>query len=475
MLWNLIPRPKSVTCYPGVTAADASVAEALDPALPRESYVLAVGEEISLKAGSAQGLIWGRRTLEQLKQQFGEELPRVTVQDGPDYPIRGIHLDSSRHMLPIGELKKMAQAASYFKMNTIHWHISDDQGWRIESRVYPKLHEIGAYRKGDHFGGYRSDEVEGGYFTQEEVRDFVAYCGELGIQVIPEVDIPGHVTAILAAYPHLSCRGEAMEVVTRAAITEDILCVGRDEVFEFIENLFGELLELFPAPWFHIGGDEAPKSRWQECPHCRKRMKDEGLASLRELQGYTMNRVAAFLRKHGRRAIVWNDGAYGGNLDPDIVLQVWFPDQDDAIDTHLRKGGQVIYSPVDRCYCDYPYGEHPQKGIYTVPMAADGSCLGSETLHWSEFIRTAERMQELAWPRGTAIAERCWSGMGDYDDFCRRLEAVFPVFERMGMQATPAGAWDPDEAEAKRQMEAFHKQFDAESGNMDYEALLAMM
>ncbi len=475
MQWNLIPKPRTVIPAEGSVSADTAVAEAIDPALPRESYVLKIGEGISLTAGSEQGLIWGRNTLAQLKRQFPEALPRAIIEDGPAYPIRSFHLDSARHMLPLSELKKMVKTASYFKLNTLHWHISDDQGWRIECKTFPRLHEIGAYRKGDHFGGFRSDAVEGGYYTREEVRDFVAYCGELGIQVIPEVDIPGHVTAILAAYPHLSCRGEPMEVVTRAAITEDILCVGRDEVFDFVENLFDDLLELFPAPWFHIGGDEAPKNRWQECPHCRRRMEEEGLDNLRQLQGYTMNRVAAFLRSRGRRSIVWNDGAYGGNLDPDIVLQVWFPDPDDAVGIHVAKGGQLIQSPVDRCYCDYPYGEHPQRGIYEMPIADDGTVIGGETLHWSEFIRTAERLQELAWPRGAALAERCWSGEGDYTDFCRRMEAVFPVFGELGVRATPSEGWDPDAEEARRQIREFHKEFDAESENQDYEALLAQM
>ncbi len=475
MQWNLIPKPKSIIPAEGIASPNAAVTETIDLTLPKEGYMLTVGECISLKAGSEQGLIWGRNTLAQLKRQFPEGIPCVTVTDEPAYPIRSIHLDSSRHMLPISELKKMMQVASFFKLNTLHWHISDDQGWRIESKAFPKLHELGAYRKGDHFGGYCSDEVEGGYYTREEVRDFVAYCDSLGIQVIPEVDIPGHVMAILHAYPHLSCRGEPVEVVTRAAITEELLCVGRDEVFDFIETLFGELLELFPAPWFHIGGDEAPKNRWEACPHCQRRMREEGLSNLRELQGYAMNRVAAFLRKHGRRSIVWNDGAYGGNLDPDIVLQVWFPDPDDAVGIHVAKGGQLIVSPVDRCYCDYPYGEHPQHGIYEMPMAEDGTVLGGETLHWAEFIRTPERLQELAWPRGAALAERCWSGEGDYADFCRRMEALFSAFSEFGVKATPATGWDPDEEESKRQIAEFHKQFDAESENQDYEALLAQM
>ena len=474
MKWNLVPKPQSITQLEGYVPADAPVQETVDADLPAEGYVLRLDDGISLAAGSAQGLIWGRQTLAQLKAQFADMLPKAVIQDAPAYPIRAIHLDSARHMLPIGELKKIVEAASYFKLNTIHWHISDDQGWRIESKAFPLLHEISAYRKGDHFGGYCSDVEEGGYYTREEVKDFVAFCDSLGIQVIPEVDIPGHVVAILAAYPHLSCRGEKMEVCTRSAITEDLLCVGKEETFEFLEALFDDLLELFPSPWFHIGGDEAPKGRWQECPHCMARMQAEGLENLRQLQGYTMNRVAAFLRSRGRRSIVWNDGAYGGNLDPDIVLHVWFPDPDDAVGVHVAKGGQLIHAPVDRVYCDYPHGEHPLKGIYEMPIP-ENAVLGSMTLHWSEHIRTPQRLQELCWPRASALAERCWSGEGDYADFCQRMEAVFPVFASMGMTATPPEGWDPDPEEAQRQSAEFRKQFNSESENMDYEGLLAQM
>ena len=205
---NLIPRPQTVTMLEGSVSADLPVQENVDANLPKEGYVLRIEDGITLTAGSNQGIIWGRQPLRQLKRQFPEKLPRLEISDAPAYSLRSIHLDSARHMLPIDDLKKMAEAASYFKLNTIHWHISDDQGWRIESKAFPGLHEIGAYRPGDHFGTCRKDEWEGGYYTREEVKDFVAYCDSLGIQVIPEVDMPGHVRSILAAYPHLSCRGE---------------------------------------------------------------------------------------------------------------------------------------------------------------------------------------------------------------------------------------------------------------------------
>jgi len=477
---NLIPRPKSVILGQGI--APEHIVKAIDPAIPAESYRLTADRDgITLIGGSHQALIWAENTLAQLRRQFPEGIPGLAIQDAPAYPWRSFHIDSARHMRTIDELKTIVDAAGYFKLNTLHWHISDDQGWRIESVAFPKLHQLGAYRNGDHFGTHRSDEREGGYYTREEVRDFVAYCGEKGIQVVPELDLPGHVSAILHAYPHLSCRGEPVEVVTKAAITSEILCAGNEEVYTFLETLIGELLELFPAPWFHIGGDEAPKTRWEACPRCRAKMQELGLASHRQLQGYFSSRLVEFLRSHGRRAIMWNDGAYGGGIDPSVVLQVWFPDRDGALDAHIAQGGQVYLSPVVPCYCDYPYGEHPVKAIHQLDLNPDyvnsDTVLGGECLTWSEFIRSAERLQELAFPRFTALAEAVWCGenRGDYADFRARLEAIFPVFEEMGIHAAPASGWDPEPEEAKRQSREFRQQFEAESENQDYDALVAAM
>ncbi len=482
MQLNLIPYPKSLA-FTGGTAEAGEIRTAFAPDLGAEAYVLTIGTDGTLlEAGSEQGLIWGQNTLAQLKRQFPEGLPCMVISDEPVYPIRSFHLDSSRHMLPLAELKKMVDAASYFKLNTLHWHISDDQGWRIESKVFPRLHELGAYRDGDHFGTYRSDAREGGYFTQEEVKEFVAYCAARGIQVIPEVDLPGHVTAILTAYPELSCRQEKQQVVTRAAITSELLCAGREEVYTFLETLLDELLTLFPAPWFHIGGDEAPKIRWEQCPHCQRKMREVGISTLREFQGYFSNRIAAFLRSRGRRAIVWNDGAYGGNLDPDVVLQVWFPDQDGALQAHGAKGGKMLLSLCEVNYSDYPNGEHPQKGIHqmqmTLPNVPESAIIGGENLLWSEFIRTPERMQELAWPRHAALAEACWTApRREYEDFVDRLQGLYPVFAEMGIQATPAAGWDPEPEEAARQSREFREQFEAENSNpeYDYGELLSQM
>lgn len=480
MKWNLIPMPKRITCNPG-TARNPALRERIDPAMEAESYRIAVTEEeVLLTAGSETGIVWAKNTLNQLSRQFPEGLPCVQIQDAPEYAYRAFHMDSARHMLPTEEMKKIIDMAAYFKLNKFHWHFSDDQGWRIECNAFPRLHEIGAYRKGDHFGRFYSDEIEGGYYTRQEVKDLVAYCHARGIQVVPEIDLPGHVTAILTAYPHLSCHGRQLEVSTQTDISRDLLCAGREEVFAFVETLLEDMLELFPDPWFHIGGDEAPKYYWERCPHCQARMQAEGLANTRQLQGWFSNRIGAFLRERGKRVLMWNDGAWGGNVDSEVLMQIWFPDQDSAMDNHVARGGQVMLSPVDVCYCDYPHGAHPLEGVYHMDLQPHGfpreSVVGGECLTWAEHIRTATQLQELAFPRFTALAEVLWMGENrpSYADFRERLDALLPVFAEKGIRLLAPGCWDPDPAEREAQTQAFLAQAQAQFA-VDYEQLLSEM
>ena len=480
MKWNLIPMPKNITCLSG-KAVDPALRQVIDPAMEAEHYRIQISEkEAVLTAGSEAGLAWAKNTLDQLSRQFPEGIPCVEIQDGPEYGYRAFHMDSARHMLPLEEMKKIIDTAAYFKLNKFHWHFSDDQGWRIECKAFPKLHEIGAWRKGDHFGKHQSDEIEGGYFTREEVRDLVDYCHARGIQVVPEIDLPGHVTAILTAYPHLSCHGNQLEVSTMTDISRHLLCAGREEIFEFVEALLEDMMELFPDPWFHIGGDEAPKYYWERCPHCQARIKAEGLANTRQLQGWFSNRVAAFLRSKGRRTLMWNDGAWGGNVDKEVLMQIWFPDQDSAMDNHVARGGQVMLSPVDVCYCDYPHGAHPLKGVYDMNLQPHGfpreSVVGGEVLTWSEHIRTAEQLQTLAFPRFTALAEVLW--MGDhrtsYEDFRERLDALLPVFGEKGIRLLSPEEWDPDPSQREAIIDAFLNQAQTQF-EVDYQQLLSEM
>ncbi len=468
----MIPQPRNIVLTGGIVPENTKTRERLCPGLKEEEYrILVRPEEITLEGGTATGLFYARTTLEQLKLVYGEMLPCMELTDAPAYPYRSFHIDCARHFFSVEELKKMIRMSAEFKLNYFHWHLSDDQGWRIESRRYPRLHEIGSVRKGDHFGNYASEETEGGYYSRDKIREIIEFCSRYGVTVVPEIDMPGHVSAILAAYPELSCTGEQIEVGTRAGIYKEIFCAGKEAVFTFIEGILEELLELFPGKYFHIGGDEAPKERWKSCPYCQKRIEEEGLRNEQELQGYMESRIAAYLLEKGRTPIVWNEAVYGGNLDAGAAVQIWTEDRDNQIRAHLKKGGKAIVSIVPNSYCDYPYGMHSLKNIYELDTApaelgeyADTSVLGMECLIWTEFIRDEERLEELSFPRFAASAEAGWCGKArpGYEDFKRRLKKLFPLFEKYGVRATPSYGWTPDGETAERQTREFQANFSQE-------------
>lgn len=463
---SLIPQVKELTMTGENAQKTVPCSKKITGDLAEEAYRLQITPSgIQLEGGSEKALRYALQTLNQIAGQCGEAIPCLFIQDSPSFPHRSFHIDCARHFFPIGELKKMIGMAACFKFSHFHWHISDDQGWRIESKAYPLLHQIGSVRRGDHFGCYSCDEEEGGYYTREQVTELVSYCEQLGIEVVPEIDMPGHVSAILAAYPELSCTGDKVEVGMKGGIFRDILCPGKEETFTFIEKLLDDMLELFPGEYFHIGGDEAPKVRWKVCPHCQRRMRDNGLETVQQLQGYMLNRAAEYLRKKGRKAIVWNEASNGGNLDPDITIQLWTDDQEGTVIQHMEKGGKVILSHAMNSYCDYPYGYISLKSLYDIELTAQNypkqAVIGNECLIWTEYIRTCERLEELSWPRFSAAAEAGWCGAQreGYDSFSRRLRELFFLFEENGISATEERGWVPSEEEAAVQYAQFQKNF----------------
>lgn len=466
---SVIPSPKSLLLQEGTASPALPVQKRVNQQLGKEAYRLVISpEEILLEGGSDSALLYGESTLEQLKLQNPQSLPCLIIEDEPAYEWRSFHIDCGRHFIPVEELKKMIRMSAHFKLNKFHWHLTEDQGWRIECNRYPLLHQIGSVRKGDHFGNYCSDEPEGGYYTREEIKDIVAYCATLGIDVVPEIDMPGHVSSVLAAYPELGCTGKPIEVETTAGIFPDIFCAGKEEVFTFIENLLDDVLELFPYEYFHIGGDEAPKERWNQCPHCQKRMRELGYTDPRQLQGYVENRIAAYLHKRGRTPIVWNEAADGGNLDQNVMMQLWTEDKEHRVAEHLHRGGKVILSNFFNCYCDYPYGLISLKDVYGLDMAPadlEGTdpklIAGTECLIWTEFIRDRTRMEKLCWPRYAASAEVGWCGIGrpGYDDFTSRLENVLPIFDQYGIAYTEKESWVPNKELKNQQLREFSKNY----------------
>ena len=398
------------------------------------------------------------QTLRQLVAPDGT-VPAVEIADKPCFAHRGGMLDSGRHFWTVDEVKRFIDILAMHKLNRFHWHLSEDQGWRIEIKRYPLLTQIGSIRKETVIGRYdKTDESRnrydgtpyGGFYTQDDIRDIVAYAAERYIEVIPEIDMPGHMLGALAAYPALGCRGEGYEVWTHWGISKDVLCAGKEATFEFVENVLEEVLGLFPSKLIHVGGDECPKDRWKECPACRKRIREEGLANEDELQSYFMHRVEKWLHKHGRELIGWDEIMSGG-ISKSAVIMAW-TDQFRGTEA-AKKGNRVIMTPKWNCYLDYAQTSHPEKlepigptrylsvrQVYRLDpydrLKPDQyrNILGIQGNLWTEYIADFGHVQRMTLPRMAAIAEIAWAyDRKDYDDFRRRAKRLLPgLYDRAG-------------------------------------------
>jgi len=409
---------------------------------------------IELRAATPRGLFYGVQTLRQLGEWkikspagvgSGErnvwEIPSVRIVDKPRYQWRGMLLDCCRHFMTKDFVKRYIDLLAFHKMNVLHWHLTEDQGWRIEIKKYPKLTEIAAWRGS-------GEDRHGGYYTQEDVREIVAYAASRHITVVPEIEMPGHSLAALAAYPELSCTGGPFNVGTQWGVFEDVYCAGNDRTFEFLQDVLSEVIELFPSPFIHVGGDECPKARWQMCAKCQTRIKAEGLANEHELQSYFIRRIERFLNSKGRRLIGWDEILEGG-LAPNATVQSW-RGLEGAI-AAARAGHDVISSPTSHCYLDYAqwrspteplnmgyidlekvYSFEPTPEELTAEQAAH--VLGAEGNLWSEHA-PQPRVDHQVFPRLCALAEVTWSPAGarDWTDFQRRLGVHYRRLDALGV------------------------------------------
>lgn len=420
---NILPKPKSIV-YGYGTVGDEYVVT-LDKELPEEGYRLILNEKgIEIRYSSDKGKFYAAATLDQIAAQC-EVLPCVTIEDEPKYPYRGFMIDCARHFFTVEELKKQINVMAELKLNRFHWHLTDDQGWRLEIKKYPFLTEKGSVRSSTRGDG---KEVSG-FYTAEDIKDIVDFCAERFIEVIPEVDMPGHFTAAISAYPHLSCHGKPLKVSERFGIHRDIACAGKDETINFCKDVLTEVAELFPSQYVHLGGDEAPKLNWYECEDCRKRIEKHSLADEKELQGWFTNEMIAHLASLGKKAVVWNDGA-SENLDKSALIQYW--KQSSALDKELaretEKGREIILSPFFYFYLDYPHGMTPLKKTfnYKCPFP-EKAVKGLEGTLWTEYVPDVKKLEFMAYPRLFALADRAWAEENDYTDFLVRLD-VFAKF-----------------------------------------------
>ncbi|MBR5442257.1 MAG: family 20 glycosylhydrolase [Clostridia bacterium] len=346
-------------------------------------------------------------------------------------PYRGFMLDSVRHMQTIDEIKKLIDALALLKFNKFHWHLTDDQGWRFQSDRYPLLNTDAATRPFSDFGRSRVNEPYGKVFTKAEMREVVAYCAERGIEVVPEFDLPGHTSALLSAYPHLSCSGEDVKIKTHQGIFPDVLCLARNEVFDFVTDILDELLEVFSGEYIHIGGDEAPSEHWENCPLCQSKMKELGITDYADYQNSFMNRVVDYLEIKGRHAIVWNEAARGTSLDKRAIVQYWKEKPADTV-RFLNDGGRAILSPFSYCYFDYDYSITPLNRVYSLKPElhgltpeGKGNVIGIEGTMWTEYVPDNVTLEKLVFPRIIALS-RVATGESNkpYKEFIADLKAM---------------------------------------------------
>ncbi|MDO5422397.1 MAG: family 20 glycosylhydrolase [Eubacteriales bacterium] len=427
-----------------VTAADGGFLRIRkQEAMEKEAYFLSVRRErIEIEAADETGVIWALTTLLKKINPDGS-VQAGMIQDAPKFRHRGLHLDVARHFFSAGEVERILEQISLAKMNVLHWHLADDQGWRIESKKYPKLHTC-----------------SGQYYTQEEIREVVAFARTRGVEVIPEIDLPGHTRGILAAYPEYSCSGRTVKLAKAGGIYRVIFCAGAEKTYAFLEELLEEVCPLFPSERFHIGGDEAPKAEWQECPVCAARMAEQKLTRYEDLQGYFSVRVAEILKKYGKRPILWNDSLESALLPENMQMQYWSVTYNEPSAAWMKRGGQWIYSDMFEMYLDYPHAMISVKKLYENRIDL-GSCpydegmepYGYEACIWTEQIRTKEELEQHLFPRVLVLAELAWYGAGDYEEFEERLKEEMEEVKKAGISVTAFEEWNPEGE--RRQREAF--------------------
>lgn len=452
-----------------VTVADEVPASGIrfvtDESLPAEGYELNVdGEGIEVRASQFPGFLYALQSLEQLLPAavYGTEpapdaaweVPCVKIADAPRFAYRGMHLDVARHFFSVDEVKRYIDVMAIHKLNTLHWHLTDDQGWRVEIKKYPELTRVGSVRGetliGHHHTSSEYDKTpHGGYYTQKQIREIVKYAADRYVTVIPEIELPGHAVAALTSYPWLGCKGEGYEVRRRWGISKEVFCPGKETTFEFLQNVFAEVLELFPSEFIHIGGDECPKDSWKQCPLCQERIRTEGLKDEFELQSYTVRRMEKWLREHGRKIIGWDEILEGG-VSPTATVMSWRGSKGGI--AAAKAGNHVIMAPNVHCYLDYYQTKTPTKE----PMAIGGYVpmrkvyeldpydqltpgerayiLGVQGNLWTEYIATFPHLKHMLLPRLAAIAEVGWSyDRKDFDDFKHRMNSLRKCYDAAGL------------------------------------------
>ncbi len=428
-----------------------------DTTLKPEAYNLNITpEKIEIICVDSAGAYYAMQNLRQILLQSetknGEiQIPCVEIKDAPRFAYRGMHLDVCRHFFTVDEVKRYIDILGAHKFNRFHWHLTEDQGWRIEIKQYPKLTEIGAYRW-ETVIGKNTEEYDGtaheGFYTQDEIREIVAYAHKNCTEVIPEIEMPGHSLAALAAYPELGCTGDPYEVAKTWGVFDDVYCAGNDETMQFMKNVLSEVVELFPGEYIHIGGDECPKTQWETCPKCQQRIKDNKLADEHELQSWFIQEIELYLNGMNKRIIGWDEILEGG-LAKNATVMSWRGESGGI--KAAESGHDVIMTPNTNCYFDHyqaePIEEEPfaigglttVKDVYQyepVPAALSDEfshhILGAQANLWSEYMPTESHLQYMMLPRAGALAEVLWSTPDNknYAYFLESLDVMRKLYDK---------------------------------------------
>ncbi|MBS2210537.1 family 20 glycosylhydrolase [Carboxylicivirga mesophila] len=425
-----------------------------------EGYRLTVDkQQVVIEAADKGGLLYGTQTLRQLisKSNNAIEIPQVVINDAPRFAWRGMHFDVSRHFFTVDEIKQFLDYMAMNKLNTFHWHLVDDQGWRLEIKKYPKLTEVGAWRENVGFTAnqekglnQKNTEAYGGYYTQADVREIVAYASERHITIVPEIELPGHSAAALVAYPEYYCDNAGdLEIWDQAGVSAGVYCAGKEATFQFLEDVLTETMELFPGEFIHIGGDETPKDTWLACPDCRRRMKEEKAHDEHELQSYFVHRIEQFLNKHNRRLIGWDEILDGG-LAQSAAVMSWRGVAGGV--KAAEAGHDVVMTPMFPYYFNHTQNHlssspgHPGirtlRDVYTFPsIPTDISpdkrkhVIGVQANMWSEYMPKFEHIEYNLFPRVYAISEVAWSPeIREWDDFYARVKNTLPYIGKYGVK-----------------------------------------
>lgn len=443
------------------SGSDFAISLIKNEALSNEEYILEIEDgKIDISASGFAGAFYGVQSLYQLflngRSGEGYILPNCLICDKPRFKHRGFMLDEARHFFGKAFVKRLLNVMASLKMNVFHWHLTDDQGWRIEIKKYPELAEKGSVRKSTQLDvlNIKTDNNEYGkgcFYTREDIKEIVSYAKKLNIDIIPEIDLPGHLSAAIACYPELSCEKKEADVGTRWGIIKNVGCCGNDFLYEFSKNVLSEMCDMFPYEYFHIGGDETPTVKWKSCPDCQKKMKENGMTAERELQTHFTNYINAFLKSKNKKAVAWNDILSSSNVDDDVKIQWWIKDiKSSGAEKWLEKGNTVILSRLEYFYFDHCYARKDLRKAYSLDLKPLGvsekyenQIAGIEAPLWTEYVRNEKKFSFNAFPRIQAVAEIGWTDRQnrDFDDFMKRLDSFEAILNKNEFKSAPKKAY----------------------------------